>query len=284
MLVTTASLLDAAEAGRYAVGGFNIYNLEGARAVVEAAEALRSPAILQIHQSALDYGGDVLIALSLAAARAATVPLAVHLDHSAAEVAIVAALGAGVGSVMADGSTLPYEENVVFTQAMTVHAHRAGASVEAELGRLSGSEDGLTVPEYEALLTDPGQAVDFVARTGVDALAVCIGNAHGRYRRPPVLDWERLTAVRRAVDVRLVLHGASGLPDETVRHAIELGVSKFNVNTEVREAYLATLRACGTRTEPLDLLPILRMATAAMRAVIEDKLRLFGSAGQAPAI
>src|SRR5215212_5333066 len=179
MLIPTLDLLRAAGAGGYAIGGFNVYNLEGARAVVGAAEAERSPAMLQIHPSALAHGGSPLIALCMEAARAAEVPLAVHLDHSVSPDAIRAALDAGDASVMADGSHLPYEENLAFTTAMTELAHARGAGVEAELGRLAGSEDGLTVPEYEAKLTDPDQAVDFAARSGVATLAVCIGNVHG---------------------------------------------------------------------------------------------------------
>ncbi len=219
------------------------------------------------------------MALCLAAAEVATVPITVHLDHSTSSEAIQEALEAGVTSVMADGSHLPYHENVVFTQTMVIMAHRHRAAVEAELGRLTGTEDGLTVPEYEALFTDPTQAADFIGQTGVDALAVCIGNVHGRYRQAPRLDFDRLAALQRVVPVPLVLHGASGLPAAMVRQAIALGVRKFNVNTEVREAYVEALRGCLQASESPDLLDLMRRAEAAMQAVVAAKLQLFGSVG-----
>ncbi len=281
MLTSTLDMLHAARAGGYAIGGFNVYNLEGARAVVAAAEAERSPAMLQIHPSALAHGGAPLIALCMEAARAASVPFAVHLDHSSVADAIRAALDAGVASIMADGSHLPYEQNLAFTAAMADLAHACGAAVEAELGRLAGSEDGLSVPEYQAKLTDPDQAADFVARAGVDTLAVCIGNVHGHYRGEPALDFARLERLRWTVPIPLVLHGASGLPAPMVRRAIELGVCKLNVNTEVRDAYLAALVDGVSVDERLDLLDLMRATTDAMRAVVAAKLRLFGSAGKA---
>jgi tagatose 1,6-diphosphate aldolase GatY/KbaY len=274
-------LLAEADQGGYALGAFNVYNLEGVRAVIAAAEAAHSPAMLQLLPSALQFGGPPLVALCLAAAGASSVPIAVHLDHCASAAEIRAALAAGVPSVMADGSHLEYAENVAFAREMTALAHGEGSAVEAELGRLTGTEDGLTVAEYEAKLTDPAQAAEFVAQTEIDALAICIGNVHGRYPGEPRLDFERLAAIREAVSVPLVLHGASGLPEPMVRRAIELGVRKFNVNTEVREAYLDALRARLTAPKPPDLLDLMRDVVAAMQPVVEAKLRLFGSVGRA---
>lgn len=279
MLVPTTSLLQAATAGGYAIGAFNIYNLEGVRAVVQAAEALRSPAMLQLLPSALQHGGAPLVALCLAAAQHASVPMAVHLDHSTSSEAIAEALAAGLNSVMVDGSHLEYGANVAFTRAVVTAAHTRQATVEAELGRLTGTEDGLTVPEYEAKFTDPAQAADFVTQTGIDALAVCIGNVHGRYRSEPRLDFDRLQAIQHAVTVPLVLHGASGLPAEMVRRSIALGVCKFNVNTEVREAYMTTLKERLSAPRTPDVLEVMQAAEAAMRAVVAEKLRLFGSEG-----
>jgi tagatose 1,6-diphosphate aldolase GatY/KbaY len=274
-------LLRAAQAGGYAIGAFNVYNLEGAQAVIRAAEDARSPAILQIHPGALAHGGAPLVALCLAAADGAAVPVAVHLDHAASADSIRAALRAGVRSIMADGSHHPYAENLAFTREMAALAREHGAAVEAELGRLSGTEDGLTIPEYEALLTDPGQAAAFVRETRVDALAVCVGNVHGRYHGEPQLDLERLAAIRAQVEVPLVLHGASGLPASLVGRAIALGVCKLNVNTEVREAYIASLRGSAADPKTPDLTVLLERAIAAMQAVVADKLRLFGSVGAA---
>lgn len=280
MLASMTTLLHDARMRGAAVGAFNVYNLEGVRAVVGAAEVAASPAMLQIHPSALRYGGLPLVALCLAAARESSVPITVHLDHSSSASNIQTALAAGVISIMADGSHLPYEDNVRFTSEMVAYAHACGGSVEAELGRLAGTEDGLTVHDYEAHLTDSVQAADFVARTGVDALAVCIGNIHGQYRRAPQLDFERLAAIQQAVPVPLVLHGASGLPDSMIQRAITFGVCKFNVNTEIRAAYVAALRTSVIGTPAPDLLDLLEAGVAAMQQVVAAKIRLFDDPAQ----
>lgn len=281
MLSSTRELLETARRNVYAVGAFNVYNLEGVRAVVQAAEALHASVMLQIHPSSLKYGGSSLVALCVEAARSAAVPIAVHLDHSNSAAAISAALAAGMPSIMADGSHLPYNDNLAFTREMTQLAHAQGAVVEAEIGRISGTEDGLTIAEKEAKMTDPDQAADFVAATHVDALAVTIGNVHGEYRSEPKLDFNRLAAIRKSVDVPLVLHGASGLPAATISKSIELGVCKFNVNTEVRQAYLQSLKADLSSAATPDLVDLMQQAIAAMQAVVSEKLQLFGSAGKA---
>jgi tagatose 1,6-diphosphate aldolase GatY/KbaY len=280
MLTPTLTLLHNAQAGGYAIGAFNVYNLEGVRAVVAAAEARRSPAMLQVHPGALQFGGAPLVALCLAAARESAIPMAVHLDHSSAPSDIRQALDAEVSSIMADGSHLDYAANVAFTRAMAELAHARGAAVEAELGRLSGTEDGLTVEEYAAKLTDPQQAADFAERSAADMLAVCIGNVHGRYTGEPRLDFARLAAIRQAVEVPLVLHGASGLPPSQIRQAIELGICKFNVNTEVREAYVDALRLALAAPKAPDLVELMQRAVAAMQAVVAEKLALFESVGK----
>ncbi len=280
MLTSTLDLLQAARAGGYAVGAINIYNLEGVLATVRAAETEQSPAMLQIHPSALRQGGPPLLAMCLAAAKAAAVPMAVHLDHSTAADEMQLAVAAGVTSIMADGSHLAYADNLAFTRDMTAVIHAAGGVVEAELGRLSGTEDGLTIPEYAARLTQPDQAAEFVRHTGVDLLAVCIGNVHGPYRAAPRLDFERLAAIRAVVSVPLVLHGASGLPEQLISRAIDLGICKVNVNTEVRHAYLKELKAQLVTAESADLLDLMQRSITAMQAVIATKLRVFGSTGK----
>lgn len=280
MLSSTRELLETASRNIYAIGAFNVYNLEGVRAVVEAAETLQSPAMLQLHPSAIKYGKSPLVALCLEAARQASVPISVHLDHSSSSKEIDGALAAGMNSIMADGSHLPYEQNLAFTREMTQLAHSYGAVVEAEIGRISGTEDGLTVAEKEAKMTDPIQAAEFVRASQVDALAVTIGNVHGKYLSEPKLDFKRLAAIRKAVDVPLVLHGASGLPETMISQSIQLGVCKFNVNTEVREAYMDVLKLSNSLSSP-DLLDVMQKAIAAMQAVVSEKLALFGSISKA---
>jgi tagatose 1,6-diphosphate aldolase GatY/KbaY len=281
MLTTLHDLLHNAEVYNYAVGAFNVYNLEGIKAVVSAAEAELSPAIIQLHPSAFHFHGSPLLVACLDAAKLATVPMLVHLDHATGDTDIEWALGHGITSIMADGSQGSPSENLEFTSRMATLAREHGANIEAELGRLSGKEDGLSVPEYEALLTDPQMAVDFVQQTGVNALAVCIGNVHGHYHGEPNLDFDRLNTIHELVSVPLVLHGASGLSDHLIHRSIDFGVRKFNVNTEVREAYLASLHASMHSDKKLDLLDIMKDAIQAMQVVVATKLKLFRSAGKA---
>ncbi|XP_038687228.1 uncharacterized protein LOC119986656 [Tripterygium wilfordii] len=278
--LSTKELLLGAENGGYAVGAFNVYNMEGAEAVVAAAEEEHSPAILQIHPSALKQAGIPLIACCISAAEHANVPIAVHFDHGTSKQGLLEALDLGFDSVMVDGSHLPFKENISFTKYISLLAHSKNMLVEAELGRLSGTEDGMTVEDYEARLTDVNQAQEFIDETGIDALAVCIGNVHGKYpaNGPQLrLDLlEDLHALSSKRGVFLVLHGASGLPQELIKGCIDRGVRKFNVNTEVRKAYMDSLEV-----PKKDLVHVLACAKDAMKAVIAEKMHLFGSAGKA---
>lgn len=278
--LSTKQILMRAEEGGYAVGAFNVYNLEGAMAVVAAAEAENSPAILQIHPGALNHGGYPLVSCCIAAAKHAKVPVTVHLDHGSEETAVMDSLELGFDSVMVDGSHLAFEDNVAFTKKVADIAHAKGMTVEAELGRLSGTEDGLSVEEYEAQFTDLNQASKFLEETKVDALAVCIGNVHGKYPASgPKLDLKllkELHGVAKQHNALLVLHGASGIDVELIKACIELGVRKFNVNTEVRGAYMKALK-----TPKKDLVDTMEFAKIAMQEVIIDKIHMFGSSGKA---
>ncbi|XP_056175113.1 uncharacterized protein LOC115676724 [Syzygium oleosum] len=279
-LSSTKEILRNAEKGCYAVGAFNVYNLEGVEAVVAAAEEEQSPAILQIHPAAFKQGGIPLVACCICAAEQANVPVTVHFDHGASKDDLVQAINLGFHSVMADGSHLSFDDNISYAKFISSLAHSKGLLVEAELGRLSGTEDDLTVEDYEARLTDVNQAEEFIDRTGIDALAVCIGNVHGKY--PPggpnlrldlLKDLQSLTSKK---GVSLVLHGASGLSEELIKECIEMGVRKFNVNTELRKAYMECL------SEPKkDLVNVMSSAKEAMKAVVAEKMHLFGSAGKA---
>lgn len=279
-LSSTKELLINAENGGYAVGAFNVYNLEGVQAVISAAEEEQSPAILQIHPGALKQGGLPLVSGCIAAAEQASVPITVHFDHGTSRQDLVEALELGFDSVMVDGSHLSFDENVAYTKFISFLAHSKDLLVEAELGRLSGSEDDLTVEEYEAKLTDADKAQKFIEETGIDALAVCIGNVHGKYPASgPNLRFDllkQLHALSLKKGVFLVLHGASGLSQGLVKKCIELGVRKFNVNTEVRKAYMDSLS-----TPHKDLVHVMASAKEAMKAVVAEKMHLFGSAGRA---
>lgn len=280
MLIPTGRLLTTARTCGHAVGAFNVYNLEGAVAVIQAAEELESPVILQVLPSALALGGNTLTALCMAAAESARIPAAVQLDHCRDPELIGSTLNAGISSVMADGSALSFEENIAFTRKMVERASGAGSGVEAELGCLSGSEDGITVDDYQAQLTRPDQAEEFVRRTGVAALAVCIGNRHGRYTRPPDLDFPRLDAIAARVKVPLVLHGTSGLGDDLVSRAMGSGVCKFNVNTEIRSAYLKTAARVLEQDAP-ELVDLMARTISAVKEKAMGQMIRFGSHGAA---
>lgn len=279
-LSSTKGLLLDAERGGYAVGAFNVYNLEGVEAVVAAAEEEQSPAILQIHPSALKQGGIPLVACCIAAAAQASVPITVHFDHGSSKRELVDVLELGFDSVMVDGSHLPFKDNISYTKYISLLAHSKDMMVEAELGRLSGTEDDLTVEDYEAKLTDVDQALEFIDETGIDALAVCIGNVHGKYPATgPNLRLDLLKELHNLCSkkgVLLVLHGASGLSEKLIKECIERGVTKFNVNTEVRKAYMESLSSPGK-----DLVHVMSNAKEAMKAVVAEKMHLFGSAGKA---
>jgi len=281
MLVPFDQILQRARQLGYAVGAFNVYNLEGALAVIQSAEELGSPVIIQILPSALELGGTPLVQLCLEAGQKAQVPVAVHLDHCPSQSTIQGALAAGISSVMADGSGLEYAGNLAFTKNIVLEAVRYSAGVEGELGRLSGSEDGLTVSGAAARMTQPEQAADFVRQTGISALAVCIGNVHGQYKTEPRLDFERLAAIAASVSIPLVLHGTSGLPDEMIVRAIAHGVTKFNVNTEIRTAYIHSLSSRFKNGHLPELVDLIRSGIAAMQDPIKTKIRLFGSASKA---
>jgi fructose-bisphosphate aldolase class II len=305
MLVAGGELLLRARREGYAVGAFNIQNLEGLWAVTGAAVEERSPVIVAVSPGAIKYGGLRLLATAVrTVAEDLPVPLALHLDHGEDLETVSRCLEAGFTSVMIDGSHLPFRENVALTRKAVELAHPRGVSVEGELGRLAGMEEK-SVEEREALLTDPAQAEEFVRLTGVDSLAVSIGTSHGAYkfRGEPRLDFERLKLIRERVEVPLVLHGASsvppwavekagrygaqlqgakGIPEEHLRRAISLGIAKVNIDTDLRLAFTATVReVLATSPGEFDPRKILGPAREAMKEVVREKMRLFGSSGRA---
>jgi fructose-bisphosphate aldolase class II len=289
----------------YAVGAFNINNLETVLAIAEAAAEEKSPAIVAVTPSAIKYGGlQYLSKIVRLAAETTPVPMSLHLDHGEDFETTSKCVAAGFTSVMIDGSHLKFEENIGLTRRVVDMAHPKGVTVEAELGRLSGVEES-TVEEKDAILTDPNMAREFVDRTGVDTLAVAIGTSHGAYKfkAEPKLDFERLKLIKEKVDLPLVLHGASsvpawiiekaakygaelggakGIPEAHIQKAVSLGIAKINIDTDLRLAFTATVREVLAKSpKEFDPRKILGPAKEAMKEVVKSKMRLFGSSGKA---
>lgn len=241
MLVTAKQLMLDAQKGGYAIGAFNVENMEMVQAVVAAAEELRSPVIIQTTPSTLKYASpEMFYANVAAAAKAASVPVVMHLDHGSSFQLAMQAFRAGYTSIMIDGSHSSYEDNIAVTKAVVDACHPAGVPVEAELGKVGGKEDDLD--GGDGGYTVPSEAADFVAKTGVDSLAVAIGTAHGVYKGTPKLDVERLSQIREVVSIPLVLHGTSGVPDDAVRECIRRGICKVNYATDLRIAFSTGLK------------------------------------------
>lgn len=236
-LVTTKEMLLKAQEGHYAVGAFNVENMEMVMAVIGAAEELNSPVILQTTPSTVKYAGlDYYLANVKVAAEKASVPVAMHLDHGSSFELAMQALRTGYTSIMIDGSHESFEDNIAVSKAVADACRPSDIPVEAELGKVGGKEDDLDGGEGNAH-TDPQEAKEFVERTGVSSLAVAIGTAHGIYKGEPKIDLDRLSEIREVVSVPLVLHGGSGIPDETIKESIRRGIAKVNYATELRIAF-----------------------------------------------
>lgn len=300
MLVNMNDVLLPARKGRYAVGLFNAVNLEMARGILQAAEHTGSPVIMGTAEVLLPYGPlEELSYFLIPMAKKAKVPVVIHLDHGLSHSLCLKALELGFSSIMYDCSTDPYEDNVRKVREMAEIAHGYGATIEGELGHVGNNGDGTDPSQY---FTDPEMARDFVTRTGVDALAIAVGNAHGAYKLPPKLDFERIRAIAGAVNVPLVLHGGSGLSDDDFRRAIREGICKVNIFTDINSAAAAAVRrestadahcesasavrpnAAAPAESPADGLGLTDLIPAVVEAVqveTEKKLQLFGSVGKA---
>ena len=236
-LVTTKELLLDAQKNGYAVGAFNVENMEMVQAVVAAAEELKSPVIMQTTPSTIKYASpEMFYANVAAAANNASVPVVMHLDHGSSFELAVHAFRAGYTSIMIDGSHSVFEENIAITKLVVDVCHAGNVPVEAELGKVGGKEDDLDGGNGGGY-TVPSEAVEFVEKTGIDSLAVAIGTAHGVYKGTPKLDVERLSEIREVVSIPLVLHGTSGVPDEAVKECIRRGICKVNYATDLRIAF-----------------------------------------------
>ena len=235
-LVTTKDILKKAQEGKYAVGAFNVENMEMVMAVISAAEEMNAPVIMQTTPSTVKYASlDYFLANARVAASHAKVPVVMHLDHGSSFELAAQAFRAGYTSIMIDGSHSSFEDNIKISKAVVDMCKPAGIAVEAELGKVGGKEDDLD--GGDGGFTDPGEAREFVERTGVDSLAVAIGTAHGMYKGEPKLDLDRLSEIKEVVSIPLVLHGGSGIPDSKVQESIKRGICKVNYATELRIAF-----------------------------------------------
>lgn len=280
-LVTSEEMLSKAQKGGYAVGAFNVENMEMVKAVIAAAEELKAPVMLQTTPSTVKYGTlETYAAIVAAEAKKASVPVCLHLDHGSSFDLAVQAVKAGYTSVMIDGSKEAFEDNVAVSKSVADVGRAAGIPVEAELGKVGGKED-----DHEAEVdtnTDPMEAKEFVERTGITSLAVAIGTAHGFYIGTPVLDKERLSEIRKVVDIPLVLHGASGLTDQDVRDCVKRGICKVNFATELRVAYTdACKKLLAEKPETFDPKALGKVGMAAVTELVKGRMKVCGCDGKA---
>lgn len=281
ILSTRAMLLDA-QKNRYAVPAFNIHNLETLQVVADTAKEMRSPLIIAVTPSTIDYARDeYVVSMAGVAARHTDTPIAIHLDHFEDIQKIKRAIDVGFKSCMIDASKEVFEENIAKVKEVVEYAHKYDATVEAELGKLVGIEDDLVVDEKDGMYTNPDDAVKFVEATGIDSLAVAIGTAHGLYKGEPKLDFDRLEQIRAKVSVPLVLHGASDVPDELVKKAISLGICKVNVATDLKIPFSDAIKKYfAENPKANDPRKYLTPAKEAMRQVTRHKIEVCGSANR----
>lgn len=280
--VTSRQLLSDAQKEGYAVGAFNVENMEMVQAVAAAAEELQAPVIMQTTPSTVKYADlAYFYANAKAAAEQVSVPVVIHLDHGNSFALAMRALRTGYTSIMIDGSHGTFEENIAVSKAVADACHPSGVPVEAELGKVGGKEDDLEGGEGNPY-TDPKEAGIFVEETGVDSLAVAIGTAHGVYKGIPRLDVERLSEIREVVTIPLVLHGTSGVPDDAVRECIRRGICKVNYATDLRIAFSRGVKAY--LKENPDVFDPKKYGAAGREEVkryVMDKIRVCGSDGKA---
>ena len=276
-LVTSEKMLLDAQKRGYAVGAFNVENMEMVMAVIAAAEELRAPLMLQTTPSTIKYAGlDMYLANVKAAAERASVPVCLHLDHGDSFDLAMRALRTGYTSIMIDGSHNVFEENIAVTKAVADACRPSGIPVEAELGKVGGKEDDLDGGEGNGY-TDPLEAKEFVERTGVTSLAVAIGTAHGVYKGVPKLDLDRLAEIRKVVDIPLVLHGASGLSEEAVVESIKRGICKVNFATELRIAYTDGVKEfLAANPDAFDPKKYGKVAMEHVKAIVETRMKMCG--------
>ncbi|MFG6496023.1 class II fructose-1,6-bisphosphate aldolase [Fictibacillus sp. UD] len=285
-LVSMKEMLEKAKAENYAVGQFNLNNLEFTQAILKAAQEEKSPVILGVSEGAARYMGGFKLVVAMVKALMeeykVTVPVAIHLDHGSSFQKCAEAIHAGFTSVMIDGSHHPLEENIELTKKVVELAHIHGVSVEAELGRIGGQEDDLIVDDAEAAYAVPSECDQLVRETGVDCFAPALGSVHGPYKGEPNLGFDRMKEVMELTGVPLVLHGGTGIPTKDIQKAISLGTAKINVNTENQIAsHKAVKEYVGSNPDKYDPRSYLTAARDAIQATVAGKMREFGSSNKA---
>lgn len=285
MIVSVKDILNEAKAGNYAVGAFNTVNLETTQAILRVASELESPVIVQVTEKTLEYaGGRAIFHLisDVAESYYPQVPVGIHLDHGKSFELIERAVEIGFNSVMYDGSRKKYVDNVATTKRVVEFCHKKGVSVQGELGNVPYiGEVATQTIVWEDYMTNPEEACRFVEETGIDTLAVAIGNAHGFFPERPEPDYDRLQTLSRCVRLPIVLHGASDWDGERVEKVIRLGVSCFNVDTAIRLSFLSQLSQTLTSGSETDLRSVLGTARESVEAAVRKKILLFGSNGKA---
>lgn len=276
MLVNMKEMLLAAKKGKYGIGFFNAVNVEMARAIIETAEEMRAPVMIGTAQvlltaMPLERVAEYLIPM----AQKATVPVCVHFDHGLDFDRCMEALKLGFSSIMYDRSRDPYEENVSKVAEMARICHAMGVTIEGELGHVGDNEGSGKLDEPSDYFTDPEVAADFALRTGIDALAVAVGNAHGDYKLPPKLDFQRIESIAKETGLPLVLHGGSGLSDDDFRMAVQRGVCKVNIFTDLDKAGKAGIEK-GLKAGASGMMGLIPYEIEAMKEVVKEKICLFG--------
>ena len=282
-LVTTEKMLKDAQAGHYAVGAFNVENLEFVMAVLAAAEETKSPVIMQTTPGTIKTAGlDYFYGMVKAAAERASVPVALHLDHGDGYDRCMQAFRTGYTSVMIDGSHESFEDNIALTKSVADAGRAMGVPVEAELGKVGGKEDDGPAVEGESPYTDPAEAKEFVERTGCTSLAIGVGTSHGVYTSDPHIEQSVVKAIRDAVDVPLVLHGTSGVPDEQVAEAVKNGICKVNYATDLRIAFSKGLKEYLAKDpEVFDPKKYSAVGREYVKEYVKSKILVCGSNGKA---
>lgn len=282
-LVSMKEMLIKAREGHYAVGQFNINNLEWTEAILDEAQALNTPVILGVSEGAAKYMGGWLVVSAMVKAyiksKNITIPVALHVDHGSSFEVVKAAIDAGFSSVMIDASHFPFEENIEITKKVVEYAHARGVSVEAELGRVGGQEDHVVA---ETMYADPEECRVLVEKTGIDCLAPALGSVHGPYHGEPKLGFDEMAYINNLLKMPLVLHGGSGIPDEQLRKAIDRGTAKINVNTESQQAWTAIVREVLEKDKNVyDPRKIIGPGKEGIKNVVRAKCEVFGCINKA---